>query len=76
MTIHRTSNDHSWKLFRQRYLLQRQTQLPLKGKGHFKVEIAGISTDHCFTVAELSVDEVYGIDFLKRHCRFKDVVTK
>ena len=43
------------------------TELPLKGKGSFKVEVAEITTDCCFTVAELSVDGVFGMDFLKRH---------
>ena len=43
------------------------TELPLKGKGSFKVEVAEITTDCCFTVAELSVDVVFGMDFLKRH---------
>ena len=44
------------------------TELPLKGKWSFKVEIADISIDCCFTVAELSVDGVYyGMYFLKRH---------
>ena len=43
------------------------TELPLKGKGSFKVEVAEITRDCCFTVAELCVDGVFGIDFLKRH---------
>ena len=43
------------------------TELPLKGKGSFKVEVDEITTDCCFTNAELSVDGVFGMDFLKRH---------
>ena len=43
------------------------TELPLKVKGSFKVEVAEITTYCCFTVAELSVDWLFGMDFLKRH---------